>query len=126
MKKPINTKLHGLLEYIFSLLLILPWIVNYFEEKQDTWILAAIGGITVTLNLFSDYELSLVKLVPMRIHLIADVIVALLLIALPFMVPLHHYYLYWPVALGVLELIIICLSSSRAYMITKSDLNITS
>lgn len=126
MKKPINTKLHGLLDYAFGLLLILPWIVNYFEDRQDTWVLAAIGGFTVTLSLFTDYELSLVKLVTMRVHLILDVITALLLIALPFMFPLYHYYLYWPVALGVLELVIVCLSSSRAYMVTKNDLNITS
>ena len=126
MKKPINTKLHGLLDYLFGLLLMLPWIVNYFEDRQDTWVLAIIGSFTVIISLLTDYELSLVKLLPMPVHLVLDVLTALTLIALPFIFPLYHYYLYWPVVLGIGELIIVCLSSSRAYVVTKNDLNITS
>jgi hypothetical protein len=125
MKKPINTRLHGIMDYTFGFILLLPWIVNYHQGSKDTDIIALTGAATIVLSLMTDYELSVVKVVPMKAHLFIDVLSGLLLIALPFLFPVSHYYLYWPVILGLGELLIVLLSSSKPFVVTKKDLNIT-
>ncbi len=124
MKKPINTKLHGILDYTFGFILLLPWIVGYNENGKDTIIMALLGAITIILSLMTNYELSVMKVVPMKIHLWMDVLVGLFLISFPFIFPLNNYYLYWPIILGCSELMIVILSSSKPFIVTKKDLNI--
>lgn len=125
MKKPISTRLHGLLDYVAGITLLIPWIVNFYEDNSDTWILAMVGLFILVTSLLTNYELSFIRLIPMKLHLFIDVVVAAFLIALPFIYPMYHYYLYWPVALGIGELLIVVLSSSRPFVVTKRDLNIT-
>lgn len=125
MKKVINTRLHGILDYMSGFILILPWIIDYFAESRDTWVLASVGALTITMSLLTDYEFGLIKLIPMKVHLFVDVLCALFLILLPFVYPVYHYAFYWPVLLGIGELIIILLSSPKPYIKTPSDLNIT-
>jgi hypothetical protein len=125
MKKLISTRFHGLLDYAAAIALIIPWIVNFYEDTSDTWILALTGMFVMVMSLLTNYELSFIRLVPMKLHLFIDVLVAVFLITLPFVFPMYHYYLYWPVMLGVFGLIVVLLSSSRPFVVTKRDLNIT-
>lgn len=125
MKKIISTRFHGILDYCFGLILILPWIVNFNEEGGDTWMLALAGSASVTVSLFTNYELGFIRVIPMKLHLFIDVLVAGFLIALPFFHPINHYYLYWPVMLGAGELLIVAFSSVKPFVVTRRDLNIT-
>jgi hypothetical protein len=122
--KPISTRFHGLLDYAAGMILILPWIAEYFQNGKDTWLLALVGATTIILSLFTDYEYGLVKLIPMKLHLFLDVLMALFLVAVPFLFPLVHYYFYWPMLLGIGELVIILLSASQPYVHKKVDENI--
>ena len=115
MKKIISTKLHGMLDYACGFILILPWAVNYFGDKTDTGILALLGMLTILASLITNYELGIIKLIPMKLHLAVDTLQALFLIAIPFIFPLHHYLFYWPVFFGIAELIIILCSSSEPF-----------
>ncbi len=123
--KIISTKLHGIFDYSSGLILLLPWITNFNQSSADTQVLAALGAMTIFLSLLTDYEFGLIKLLPMKVHLILDVCQAALLIATPWMFPVRNYAFYWPVVLGVAELIIIVLSSSKPYQVTRRDLDIT-
>jgi hypothetical protein len=125
MKKPISTRLHGVLDYVAGITLMVPWIVNFYGDNSDTWMLAMAGIFTILISLLTNYELSFIRIIPMKVHLFLDVLVAAFLIALPFIYPMYHYYFYWPVALGICELLIVVLSSSRPFIVTKRDLNIT-
>lgn len=125
MKKPISTRLHGLLDYVAAIALVIPWIVSFYEDANDTWILALTGMAILMMSLLTNYELSFIRIIPMKLHLFMDVLVAVFLIALPFLFPMYHYYLYWPVLLGILGLVVVLLSSSRPFVVTKRDLNIT-
>jgi hypothetical protein len=123
--KIINTKLHGMLDYISAFILVTPWISNYYTNSPDTWILAAVGGLTGLYSVFTDYELGLIKLIPMKMHLILDVIVAIFLIASPWLFTFPNYLHYWPLLLGILELGVIIVSSPLSYKVTRRDLDIT-
>jgi hypothetical protein len=123
--KIINTRLHGMLDYLSAMILLFPWFSNYYTGGPDTRILAALGGITILVSLLTDYEFGLIKLLPMKAHLVFDVLSALFLLAMPWLFPVYHYQLYWPVLLGAGGLLVVVLSSSESYRITKKDLNIT-
>jgi hypothetical protein len=120
-RKPVNTRLHGIFDYSSAFILLLPWITNYHERGQDTLIFAALGIITALYSLLTDYEFGLVKLIPMKVHIVLDILSALFLIAMPWLTGVMNYYLYWPVLLGVAELVIIFLSSTRPYVTTRTD-----
>lgn len=125
MRKPISTCSHGLPDYVAGIALMLPWIVNFYEDNSDTWILAITGLFIVIMSLLTNYELSFIRFIPMKLHLFIDVLVAAFLIALPFICPMYRYYFYWPVMPGVLGLIVVALSSSKPFVVSKRDLNIT-
>jgi hypothetical protein len=57
----------------------------------------------------------------MKVHIVLDILSALFLIAMPWLTGAMNYYLYWPVLLGVAELVIIFLSSTRPYVTTRTD-----
>ena len=95
--KIINTKLHGIFDYSSGLILLLPWITNFNQSSTDTQVLAALGALTVFMSLITDYEFGLIKLLPMKVHLLLDVCQAALLIATPWMFTIQHFAFSWPV-----------------------------
>lgn len=123
--KIINTKLHGILDYSSGIVLLLPWITNYSQRSSDTLLLAGVGAAIIFMSLLTDYEFGLIKMIPMRGHLLLDIASALLLIASPWLFPVYNYLLYWPLLFGVFELLVVLLSSHRPYQITGDDLHIT-
>lgn len=123
--KTVNTRLHGLLDYTVAFMLMIPWMSDYYVRSQDTWLLALAGGIVVLYSLFTNYEFGFFKYISMKVHLVMDILVSVFLIGLPFLMPLDHYFLYWPVSLGAIFLVIVILSASKPYTVTHKDLDIT-
>lgn len=123
--KIINTRLHGIFDYLTAVALFMPWFSNFYTGGGDTRIFAALAGLTLLISLLTDYEFGLIKLIPMQLHLVFDVLSALFLITMPWTLPVYHYHFYWPVILGLGELLVVVLSSSKAYRVTRRDLNIT-
>lgn len=123
--KPVNTRLHGMLDYMSAFILLLPWIMEFYTGGTDTKIFAALGAATIVVSLCTDYEFGLLKFIPMKAHLVFDVISALFLMAMPWLFPVNHYTFYWPVLLGAGELLVVVLSSSSPYKYHRRDFNIT-
>jgi hypothetical protein len=123
--KIINTRLHGIMDYVTAFVLILPWICMFNVKGSDTLIFTSLAAITALYSMFTDYEFGLIRLLPMKVHLVLDVAVAGTLIATPWLFPVTHYLFYWPVLLGILEIAIITFSSPDPYRKSQSDLDIT-
>lgn len=77
----IPTKLHGLLDYASAGLFIAsPWLFgfafdphsNLAESVAAQWIPVFVGVGVFFYSIFTDYELGLVRRLPMRVHLTAD------------------------------------------------------
>jgi hypothetical protein len=123
--KIINTRLHGILDYTSAAILLLPWVTGHYERGQDTLLLTALGGATILFSILTDYEFGLLKILPMKVHLVLDTLSALFLLAIPWLFPVTHYQFYWPVILGLAELLVVILSSSDPYRVTAKDVDIT-
>src|SRR4051812_3825107 len=82
----IPTFIHGLIDYPMSLLLIaLPWIGGFTNGGAAQWVPVAAGIAMLLLSAMTDYELGLVRVVPMFGHLSVDVIMGLFLALSPWL-----------------------------------------
>lgn len=84
--KIINTKTHGLLDYLLSaLLLASPWLLGFASLTLVMLCAVVAGGVMLLLALITDYEPGLVRVVPMPLHLFFDILLSFFLIAVPWL-----------------------------------------
>lgn len=84
--KIINTKTHGYLDYIVGFLLIVsPWLLDFYRGGVESWVPIILGAGVILYSLFTDYELSVSRQIPMRTHLTLDVIGGIFLAASPWL-----------------------------------------
>jgi len=104
--KFISTKAHGVLDYTMGLLLILlPFLMHFEISNPESTVLFVLGGVMVLMALLTRYELGLLRVMPMPIHLTGDIIAGGLLVFSPW---LFNFYerVYLPhLTLGVLEIV---------------------
>jgi hypothetical protein len=103
--KIISTKVHGVLDYLMGVLLIAaPWLFNFNRDGAETWVPVILGIGVIVYSLFTNYELGLSKLIPMRTHLILDMLSGALLAASPWIFNFDEYVYLPHLILGILEM----------------------
>ena len=69
----IPTRFHGILDYVVGLLYIVaPWIFDFSNVSAATWVMVVAGIIVLLQTVFTDFEVGLVRRIPMKTHLIVD------------------------------------------------------
>lgn len=82
----ISTKTHGVLDYLVGVLLILaPWILNFDDGSAAQVVPVVIGFLIILMSLVTNYEMGVIKSVPMSLHLSIDVIVGIFLAISPWL-----------------------------------------
>lgn len=67
------TRVHGVLDYLYGLAVIAgPWLLGFARGGAETWVPVTLGAAYLVVSLFTDYELSVVRAVPMPVHLAID------------------------------------------------------
>lgn len=80
----ISTRVHTILSVIVGILLLLaPTIFQFNSNPAATWTAMVIGAFFILNELITTSPLSPVKLIPMRAHLLLDVITGLALAVSP-------------------------------------------
>jgi len=86
----IPTRTHGILDYIVGVALIAaPWLFGFAQGGSETWIPVLIGALVIGQSLFTDYEYGLVRAIPMRVHLMVDIVAGLFLAISPWLFGYH-------------------------------------
>ena len=81
----IPTKFHAPLDYIVGVALIAaPWIFQFSEHLAATLVPIVLGIGLITYSLLTDYELGVIKVAPMAVHNLIDVVAGTVLAASPF------------------------------------------
>lgn len=112
--KPITRRMHGALDYIVGLVLILsPRLFNLDGSSLEGQVPVALGIATLIYSVFTRYEFGLFKLIPFRIHLGLDTASGLLLALSPWLFGFADQRWGTHVILGLLEL--------GAVMMTRRD-----
>jgi len=81
---PIPLAVHAMTEPVIGLLFILaPFIFGFDDDAAKT--LSIVLGVVILLSGMSTrWRLSLVKLIPLRVHFMTDVLIAIVCLAAPF------------------------------------------
>jgi hypothetical protein len=74
--RPIPSRIHGMLDYAGGIALIAaPWIFGFSDVGGAAVAVPVVLGILILLqSLMTDYELGVVRVIPLRAHLLADVL----------------------------------------------------
>ncbi len=98
----ISTQVHGVLDYIIGVLLILaPWVLGFAEGGAATWLPVIIGAAIIIYSLFTDYEFGMVRQLSMRAHLWLDGILGALLAVSPWLFNFDEFVWIPHVLVGV-------------------------
>lgn len=78
------TRIHGILDYLWSVLLAAtPWLLPHPQGAQggaEIWVPVGFAAGAAVYSLLTDYELGVVRVLPMRVHLLLDVVGGILLV----------------------------------------------
>lgn len=103
--RPIPTRVHGVLDYLTGILLIVsPWLFDFANGEMAQWIPIVVGAAILLVSLITDYELSLIKRVPVPTHLAIDIMGGALLAVSPWLFGFAEL-VYWPhLVIGLAEI----------------------
>ena len=86
------------------LLIIAPRVLGFSQGGPKTWLPVALGVGVIVYSLLTDYELSLVKVIPMPVHLGLDIAGGLLLAVSPWLFGFADEVWIPHVVFGILEI----------------------
>ena len=81
---PIPSVVHGVIEYAVAALFIVAPFLFDFEETSATAASIVVGLVLLAFTAVSELPTGLVKSVSVGVHVLADIVLAVLLVALPF------------------------------------------
>jgi hypothetical protein len=71
MMKPISTRTHGIIDYVYGgTLIALPFLMRW--DRRASRLAVGAGVATLGVSMMTNYELGLVRLLPMKAHLAMD------------------------------------------------------
>ena len=80
----IPTRFHGFLDYIVGVALIAaPWIFQFSEHTAATVVPIVLGVGLIVYSLLTDYELGVVRVLPMWVHNMLDIVAGVVLALSP-------------------------------------------
>jgi hypothetical protein len=102
----INTRTHGIIDYVMGIaLIVIPFIFDFGSQAPAAlWVPVVLGVIVLMSSVITKYELSIAKIIPMPMHIAADVVVGLLLAVSPWLFGFAEQMWVPHVVLGVLEI----------------------
>lgn len=82
---PIPLNLHAALEPLIALVIIAaPWIFGFSNVDDAKVVCIAVGVILLIAGSMTDWRLSLARVIPLRVHLMTDLLLGAVLILSPF------------------------------------------
>jgi hypothetical protein len=82
--KCITTKAHGILDYLFGIILIVsPWLWNETATGLNSLLPILTGIVILSTSIATDYEPSVLRIIPMPAHLWVDFLLGVFMAASP-------------------------------------------
>ena len=101
----IPTRVHGMVDYAMgALLIVAPWLLGFAAGGAETWVPVILGFGAIGYSLFTDYELGLVRRIPMRTHLGLDAGSGVVLAASPWLFGFAELVYLPHLILGLVEI----------------------
>lgn len=103
--KILTTRVHGMIDYTIGVILIAaPWLLDFARGGAETWVPVILGIGIITYSLMTNYELGVVKSIPMTTHLWLDGIAGAFLALSPWLLNFADFVYIPHVIVGLLEI----------------------
>ncbi|PTX94814.1 hypothetical protein DB346_22675 [Verrucomicrobia bacterium LW23] len=100
----IPTTFHGIMDYLMGALLIAaPWVFGFNPNAIEGMIPIYLGIGVIAYSLLTNYEAGATKVIPMKIHLVLDVVSGIFLAASPWLFGFAHLVYLPHLIFGLLE-----------------------
>jgi hypothetical protein len=124
--KFIRSKTHAWLDYIYGIFLaISPWVFGFAtgpNGEPQTLIPVFLGAATIVFSLCTDYELGVISLISIKMHLAIDFLMGIFLAASPWLFNFHDEVWMPHVAFGLIAVLVsLCTTSHRAPQQSSRD-----
>jgi len=86
---PIPPFVHGVAEYVLGAFLIVAPFLFGFEDSAAVAVSIVAGVLTLVIGASSDLPTGLARVIPVGVHFVLDVVIAVALIAAPFLFRFH-------------------------------------
>lgn len=116
--RPIDSMLHGILDYVVSVALIVMPTVLGLGSGPETWVPVSLGIVGIMYSLITHYELGAVRVLPFRVHLTLDAFHGVVLALSPWLFGFTSRVYLPHLLFGLAELVVILLT--RPAVDTKS------
>jgi hypothetical protein len=118
--KIISTKIHGLLDYAVSLIIIAtPWLFDFNNDGPQTWLLVIAGIITIMYSVVTSYDYSLADLIPFNVHLALDTLSGIFIASSPWLFGFHDKIFVPHLLIGMLEILVVLFSKKSTRLLNK-------
>ena len=109
--KFITTQTHGFIDYAAGILFIaLPWMLHINCAEPEGLVLIVLGFLTLIYSVLTNYELGVLRILPMPLHLALDMISGLLLTFSPWILGFSEKIYLPHLILGLFEILIAILT----------------
>ena len=101
----IPTRTHGVLDYaVGALLIVVPYILGFADGTAAQWVPQALGLVAIGGAMLTDYELGVMRTIPMPVHLGIDIASGVLLALSPWLFGFSDR-VFWPhLLVGIMEI----------------------
>ena len=90
------TRVHGVIDYLWGVALIAtPWLFGFANGGAAQWVAIVFGVGAILYSLVTAYELGVLRILPMDLHLGLDAVSGALLAASPWLLGFARE-VYWP------------------------------
>lgn len=111
----LGTITHGILDYFISILLIIsPWIFEFYKAGTETVIPILVALFLILINLITNYEMSFAKLIPLKVNFAFDILAGLFLLSSPWLFGFSHTECYIHIIFGILYIILGFISKTES------------
>lgn len=109
--KFITKRIHAFLDYpVAFALIVLPFLLGLGSSNSLALYLSVATGIAaLTLTLLTDHDLGIFRVIPYKIHLAVDFLVAIVFILAPFILAFEGLDSYYYLVNGIAVLIVVSL-----------------
>ena len=101
----ISTRVHGYIDYAMgAFLIVCPWLFGFAGNQAAMLVPVVLGAGVIAYSLFTDYELGVVRKIPMTGHLMLDALGGAFLAASPWIFQFSETVYLPHLILGLTEL----------------------
>ena len=101
----IPTRVHGMLDYgVGALLIVVPYLLGFADGTAAQWVPQLLGLVAIGGALMTDYELGVMRVIPMPVHLGIDIASGVLLALSPWLFGFADRVLWPHLIVGIMEI----------------------